>query len=296
MDKGPLNDTLVAGFESLSPQLQAAARYVVDNPRDVALLSMREQARRAELQPATMTRLAKHLGYDGYDAIRTLYKDAMRDRLAGFADKAGAQAQHQKLLGDGALAAAILSAMREQVGQLATPHALPRIVQAAACLSRARTVYCLGLRASHPVAWHLHYILSLSGGKSVLLDGIAGTGIDPIARADRQDALLVVSIMPYTRASIEVAEYAKHLGVPIIALTDSEVSPLARLADASILVQTESPSFFHSLVPAFAVAEVLGALIAGHGGERTLAALQRSDAWLEAIQAHLPTPPARTGS
>ena len=151
-------------------------------------------------------------------------------------------------------------------------------------------------RASHPVAWHLYYILSLSGGKSVLLDGIAGTGADPIAQAEKQDALLVVSIMPYTRASIDVAEYARSQNVPVIAVTDSEVSPLALMADASILVQTESPSFFHSLVPAFAVAEVLGALIAGHGGEHTLAALKRSDAWLNAVQAHLPASSPRTGS
>nr|WP_230975508.1 MurR/RpiR family transcriptional regulator [Acetobacter garciniae] len=186
--------------------------------------------------------------------------------------------------------------MREQIAHLAAPHALPRLAAAATHLAQARTVYCLGLRASHPVAWHLHYILSLSGGKSVLLDGIAGTGADPIAQAEKDDALLVVSIMPYTRTSIEIAEYARSQGVPVIAVTDSEVSPLALMADASVLVQTDSPSFFHSLVPAFAVAEVLGALIAGHGGERTLAALKRSDAWLDAVQAHLPASTVRTGS
>ena len=62
---------------------------VLERPRDVALLSMREQARQAGVQPATMTRLAKHLGMDGYDEVRELYAAAVRDGDLGFAGKAG---------------------------------------------------------------------------------------------------------------------------------------------------------------------------------------------------------------
>lgn len=62
MQTGPLEKRIVHAFDALSGQLRIAARYVLDRPRDVALLSMREQARQAEVQPATMTRLAKHLG------------------------------------------------------------------------------------------------------------------------------------------------------------------------------------------------------------------------------------------
>ena len=59
MEGGPLTRPIVEAFNGLSPQLQTAARYVLDCPDDVALLSMREQARRAGVPPATMTRLAE---------------------------------------------------------------------------------------------------------------------------------------------------------------------------------------------------------------------------------------------
>src|SRR5271167_1488104 len=72
MDHGPLADRIIKAFDTMSGQLQAGARYVLERPRDVALLSMREQARQAGVQPATMTRLAKHLGLDGYDRVREL--------------------------------------------------------------------------------------------------------------------------------------------------------------------------------------------------------------------------------
>lgn len=44
MKKGPLSDLLVERFETMPPQLQRAARFVLDHPQDVALMSMRELA------------------------------------------------------------------------------------------------------------------------------------------------------------------------------------------------------------------------------------------------------------
>ena len=67
---------LKATFDELSPRLKEAARWVIDHPDDVALLSTREQARRAGVTPATMTRLAQRLGLAGYDGVRKLYADA----------------------------------------------------------------------------------------------------------------------------------------------------------------------------------------------------------------------------
>jgi DNA-binding MurR/RpiR family transcriptional regulator len=76
--------------------------------------------------------------------------------------------------------------------------------------------------------------------------------------------------------------------VPVVALTDSAVSPLARIAAASILVATESPSFFHTMTPLLAVAEILAALVAGRGGNKALAALEHTEAQLSTFGVHLP--------
>src|SRR5260370_17737757 len=100
MEGGPLTRPIVEAFDALSPQLQTAARYMLDRPDDVALLSMREQARRAGVPPATMTPLAKRLALDGYDSSRELYAGAARAGTPGSAGKAGAPVEAQTLLGD----------------------------------------------------------------------------------------------------------------------------------------------------------------------------------------------------
>lgn len=287
MTQGPMADRIVEAYGGMSEQLQSAARFVLEHPRDVALLSMREQARAAGVQPATMTRLAKHLGLGGYEAMRRSYAEAIRGAHPGFAGRANEQARRQKLRGDAALADDILSGLAGQLGGLAAGSVLAAMVEAAKSIEAARRVYCLGLRSSHAVAWHLHYILNLVGEKSVLLDGIAGTGTDLIGRADKRDLLVAVSVQPYTRATVEAVRFAGQRGVPVVAITDNAVSPLARAADTAILVPTASPSFFHTMAPAFAVAEVLGALVAGRGGDDALRALRRLDTQLAAFNVHL---------
>jgi DNA-binding MurR/RpiR family transcriptional regulator len=286
--RGPLNASIVEAFDLLPAQLQTAARYMLDRPDDVALLSMREQARRAGVPPATMTRLAKRLGLDGYDNVRELYAGAVRAGTLGFAGKAGVQVEVQALHGERALAAEMATMLSRQIAALAEPAALDRLVDAASRLHEARRVYCLGLRSCHAAAWHFHYMLSLLGDKTVMLDDAGGTGLDAIRDAGTVDALLVASVEPYARATIEGARYAADRGVRVVALTDSEVSPLAQIANNTILVATGSPSFFHTMTPLLAVAEILAALVAGRGGAKALAALEHTEAQLSAFGVHLP--------
>src|SRR5580692_7317499 len=60
-------------YRSLPPKLKVAARHVLDAPRDIAIQSMRSVAADAELQPATMLRLARELGFRSYAAFREIY-------------------------------------------------------------------------------------------------------------------------------------------------------------------------------------------------------------------------------
>ena len=288
MEGGPLTRPIVEAFNGLSPQLQTAARYVLDCPDDVALLSMREQARRAGVPPATMTRLAKRLGLEGYDEVRALYAGAVRDGTLGFAGKAGLQVETQKLRGERALAADMALTLSRQIARLAETPTLDRLADAAGRLHQARRIYCLGLRSCHAIAWHFHYMLSLLSDKTVMLDDAGGIGLDAIRDASGSDVLLAASVEPYARATIDGARYAHRQGVPVVALTDSEVSPLAQIAVTMIPAATDSPSFFHTMAPLLAVGEILAALVAGRSGAQALEALGRTEAQLAAFGVHLP--------
>jgi DNA-binding MurR/RpiR family transcriptional regulator len=287
LNQWPLTARLVGEFDSMSAQLKRAGRFIIDRPRDVALLSMREQARQAGVQGPTMTRLAQHLGFNGYEAIRELYAEAIRSGTADFSTRADRQVASQKLIGDQALAAELAGNLSGHIARLGEPDALERFAAAAETLASARRIYCLGMRSSFPVAWHFHYLLSLVRDGVILFDGTGGLGIDRLHNCASDDILLVASVHPYTRTTVEAVRYAAERGIRVVAITDSPVSPLASDAKHLILVETATPSFMHAMVSAFAAAEILATLVAGRGGQNALAALRKTEQQFAALNVHL---------
>jgi DNA-binding MurR/RpiR family transcriptional regulator len=83
---------------------------------------------------------------------------------------------------------------------------------------------------------------------------------------NRKDALLAVSLEPYANSTHRAVKLAHAAGAAVVAITDRESAPVARLADVTILVSAQSPSFFDTISPALSAAEILVALLASRAG------------------------------
>jgi DNA-binding MurR/RpiR family transcriptional regulator len=280
---------LTAGFDDLPPQLQEAARWVIDHPADVALLTMREQARRAGIPPATLTRLAQRFRLTGYDEIRNLYAEVVRRRPDSYRGRAEELLQRRDSEGDEALIQDIFSSLTRHLQELSTPSASKRLKAAAEIIAQSKRVFCLGLRSTFSVAYSFHYARALCGADSVLVDGPGGIATDTLRTIGPGDALLAISVKPYTRQTVQAARYADKRGARVIAVTDSEVSPLAKLSKETIIVGTETPSFFHTMSPAFAAIECLTALVAARRGAETIKSLATSEEQLQAFDTYVLT-------
>jgi DNA-binding MurR/RpiR family transcriptional regulator len=285
---------LRADFDKLPPQLKDAARWVIDHPADVALLTMREQARRAGIPPATLTRLAQRFKLTGYDEIREIYAEAVRRRPESYRGRAEELLQRRDSEGDEALIQDIFSVLGRHLQELSAPLAIKRFKAAADIIVRSKRVFCLGLRSTFSVAYSFHYARSLFGAASVLLDGPGGIATDTLRTIGPTDVLLAISVKPYTRQTLQAVRYAGKRGAQVIAVTDSEVSPLVALAKQTLIIRTETPSFFHTMAPAFAAIECLTALVAARRGTQTLKSLAASEEQLEAFDTYVLTTRKRT--
>jgi DNA-binding MurR/RpiR family transcriptional regulator len=286
MDTEALAGQIVEHFDDLTPQLQAAARFVLDNPQDVAMLSMREQARRAGLPPVTMMRLARQLGFPGYREFRGVFAEALRRPRWRFSERAGALQQREKAAGGAMLLAQLVRGVAEEVGSLLDRNPLEALIGCAGAIEDSRRVFCVGLRSCYPVAFHFHYVYSLFRDNGVLLDGAGDTGCDRLRGVGPRDVLLAISVAPYTAATLEIVRYATGRGATLVALTDSRVAPLASFGKHAILVPTETPSFFHAITPAFAAAEALLALLAARSGAQAVDALRDAETQLTAFRTY----------
>ena len=81
---------LTEAFPDLPPALQAAARQIIEHPREAGLQSMRTLAGRIAVHPNAFVRLARQIGFEGYDEMRERFRDfvAVGDDLGGFRDRA----------------------------------------------------------------------------------------------------------------------------------------------------------------------------------------------------------------
>ena len=287
MDEAELRAALTRSYDDLPPRLQAAARWVLDHPADVALLGTREQAKRAGLPPATLTRLAQRLGLSGYDVLRQAFAATLRRRPETFHGRAGELVARHGAQGDAALVTDTFDALGAHLKDLSTPEAIARLVRATDLIAAANRVFCFGLRSAFPAAFMLDYVRNLLGAASVLADAAGGRGVDALRGIGPDDLLFAVSVKPYTRLTLEAARFARDQGATLVVLTDSALSPLARIADAAVLVRTETPSFFHTMTPAFAAVECLAALTAARQGWRAPEALARSEKQLAAFDTYL---------
>jgi DNA-binding MurR/RpiR family transcriptional regulator len=68
---------------------------------------------------------------------------------------------------------------------------------------------------------------------------------------------MVHDVRRYQADSVRLARRAKDRGATIILLTDPWESPISEIADHVLIAEVTSPSPFDSMVPAFALGEVL---------------------------------------
>ena len=79
---------LLEALPEMSPQLRKAARYVLDNPNDVGVSSIREVAEAAEVTANSLVRMARAAGFEGYEDLRRPFREALRTGRETFPDRA----------------------------------------------------------------------------------------------------------------------------------------------------------------------------------------------------------------
>jgi len=279
MDKRAVDKLIEEQYASLPPTLQRAARYAIDNPKAIALNSMRTVAAEAGLQSSAMHRLARQLGFDGYEALRTIYREWLHD-AGSFAQRATALQQRGARDETESLVRELVQADSGNLLAILQPANIEAIRVAADVLASARNIYVVGLRSLFPAAFYFHYACGMFQHNTVLLSGTAGTFADDLRRGGSEDVMLVFSYEPYARDTVLAVRFAKERGLRIVSVTDSVVSPIAADAAALIVAANPTPSLFPSVLPALSIAQTLVALLVASGGQTSLDEIKKSESQL----------------
>ena len=278
----PLNE-LCSALPSLPMRLQEVGRFVAANDYDATTRSMRELASVAGADPASFTRLAKALGYSGWDGLRAALTEARRPAQSSpFSGRARGRRQ-----GPNAELSLVSDKLEAEAAGLS--RISPDLVaQAARALHAARRIWIAGFRSCRSVAELLNYELRLFRPDDVQLVGGSGPEDLDFGAFRPGDAVVVIGFMPYSTASVLSARAAHRARASLVAIADSVTAPMAEGADHLLLYEAaSSPGFFPSLTGAIAIAQSLAAVTFSLGGVGAKKRLQDTEARLAALSQYV---------
>lgn len=269
-----LLDRLQERRAELTPELGKLANFLLDNPNEIGVSSIRQLAAKADVKPNTLVRLSRTLGMESYDAFREVFRAQIRQGRETYPDRARwlqALSQRGEL---GALYAASAESALDKIESMfaATDHA--DMEAAAREIVAARRCYVLGVGVNNAVAQNFAYLAGMA------IDGIralpqGGTlPVDGLSRADARDVLIAMTFRPYRREVVEAVEVARAQDVRLVAISDSLASPIMPGAAHRFIVPTETPQFFISTVALTAFFEALIAFIIAEAGEEVVASIE----------------------
>jgi DNA-binding MurR/RpiR family transcriptional regulator len=247
-------------YDEMSKSYRKIAVYLTQNPNDVAVLPVKAIADKCGVHASGFVRYAQSLGYKGFKELQAVFQRRLFTAAPGF--DARIRALEDELdLSEGQSEAGFLRdlVVRDisSLQDLLTGVAAEDIAEAIGMMEAADTIYLAGQLRSVPVVELLRYVLTMLGKRTVLLDPNGGLATHMAKLIRPTDLLFAVSFRFYATEVVNLVEETAARGVPIVAISDSTLSPLAKNARVLFAVPEHEYTFSRSLAAPMCLAQAL---------------------------------------
>lgn len=251
--------------EAMSKTYQRIAVYLTQNPNEVAVQSVNAIAERCGIHASSFVRFAQSLGYTGFKDLQTLFQKRLTTAAPGFETRVRALRDELETREDHSE----YGFLRDLVVQdMASLEELLRdidnadLARAADMLFAAETIYLLGQLRAVPVVELLRYTLTMLGKTCILLDPGGGLATHMARTMGPEDVLFAVSFRYYATEVVDIVDEASAGGIPIVAISDSTLSPLAKSAQVLFAVPEHDQIFSRSLAAPISLAQAIVVAVA----------------------------------
>jgi DNA-binding MurR/RpiR family transcriptional regulator len=262
-DYASLRALMVERAAGMPKRLVQVATYAVENPDEIAFGTVASIAQAIAVQPSTLVRFSQALGYQGFSDLQDVFRSRLRDsvltydeRLQQLRGHVGAASQAHVIF-DG-----FSEASERSIKELRNKLDPQQLEQAVHVLAEAQTIYLVGLRRSFPITSYMSYAFGKLGVRNMLIDAVGGLASEDLSFATPQDRILAISFTPYASETVALAQAASVRNIPIVSVTDSPFSPLAKLSKLWFEVQEADFEGFRSMAATLSLAMTLTVAVA----------------------------------
>lgn len=221
------------------------AKYIEENFDKAAFMTAAKLGKTAGVSESTVVRFASELGFEGYPEMRIALQDMIRNRLTSVQRIEVAKT----VMGDKDTFSAVLQSDMEKI--MLTLESVDRSMfnTAVEQIVNAEHIYILGTRTSAPLAMFLGFYFNLlMPNVRIVQENSPNELLEQIMRIGKNDVLIGLSFPRYSKRTVKAVRFARDMGASVIAITDSESSPLAKEAQTCLFAKSDMVSFVDSLV------------------------------------------------
>ena len=255
-----MNDDLLKTIEDKLPTFSKSQKlignYILQHYEKAAYMTALKLGNAVGVSESTVVRFAIELGYEGYPQLQRSLQSHIKNKLTTLQRM---DVTRSRIAGEDIITGVLnqdidkIRRTLESVNRESFDNAVSTIIA-------AKRIYIQGAMSSGILASFMHYYLRLILDK-VTLVGAVGTAelYQQMIHIGEGDLLIAMSFPRYASNTIEACRFAHESGAQIIAVTDSENSPLVEFAHTSLFASSDMVSFVDSPV---APMSLINALIA----------------------------------
>lgn len=218
--------------QTLSPAALRVARFLDRNRVTVLASSAADLAQRSGTSDATVIRTIQALGYEGLADLRKEFAatlntpstpaDDMRRTLRDVGESSGRAID------------LVLETHYEALQALRLEPGRRKLAEAVARLDPAERIAVFGIGPSAQLARYVAMLLNRGGRRAVALDAAGIALADQLLDLRAGDALLLLAYGRAYREVVATFQEGRRLGLPMVLVTDTLESRLARYADVVV--------------------------------------------------------------
>ncbi|MHA6298927.1 MurR/RpiR family transcriptional regulator [Devosia sp. CAU 1758] len=248
---------------TLPKRLIQVAAYALEHPDELAFGTTASIAQAAQVQPSTLVRFAQHFGFDGFSGLQSLFQARLKGRNSSYEERlrqlesGGATEAEGSTILNG-----FISAAHHSLDALTNSIDHAQLERAIDLMARAETIYLIARRRSFPIVTAMAYAFGKLKVRCQIVSSATGNDDDLLELATSMDAAFAISFAPYAAESATQARTLAQRGVPVVALTDSALSPLVACAAVWFELVEADHAGFRSLSASLALATALTVSVA----------------------------------
>lgn len=235
------------------------AQYILAHYDKAAFMTAAKLGMTVGVSESTVVRFASELGFDGYPQLQRALQELIRNRLTSVQRMEVTSDQ----LGDGNILHKVLNLDIEKIRRTMEKASVEDFEQAVDAIVSAKNIYILGVRSASALSGFMSFYFNQIFENVRLINTTSASEMfEQIMRIKEGDVFIGITFPRYSKRTTNAAKFAKENGAKVIAITDSDLSPIAEAADHLLLARSDMASFVDSLV---APLSMINALIVAIG-------------------------------